>query len=125
MDRVYDTSKYPPKPFVTLCQSQVIQSPEVKNRQISNFEFGWPNTCFWVRFLSRTQKTIIRMLFERPKSDKIENRRNAEIIVNSVKIILSKEQKTSPTPKRATKSRRLMSTVIGLVGARKPPRRWC
>ena len=30
MDRVWDTSKYPPKPFVTLCQIKVIQGQEIE-----------------------------------------------------------------------------------------------
>ena len=30
MDRVWDTSKYPPKPFVTLRQVKAIQGHEVK-----------------------------------------------------------------------------------------------
>ena len=34
MDRVWDTSKYPPKLFVDLCQVKVIQGHEVKKVQI-------------------------------------------------------------------------------------------
>ena len=30
MDRVWHTSKYPPKPFVTWCQVKAIQGHEVK-----------------------------------------------------------------------------------------------
>ena len=30
MDRVWNTSKFPPKPWVTLCQIKVIQGHEVK-----------------------------------------------------------------------------------------------
>ena len=30
MDRVWDTSKYHPKPFLTLCKDKVIQGQEVK-----------------------------------------------------------------------------------------------
>ena len=31
MDRVWDTSKHPPKHFVTLCQVMIIQGNEAKN----------------------------------------------------------------------------------------------
>ena len=34
MDRVLDTSKYSPKPFVALCQVKVIQGHEVNTGQI-------------------------------------------------------------------------------------------
>ena len=34
MDRVWDTFKYIPKPFVILCQVKVIQGNEVKKGQI-------------------------------------------------------------------------------------------
>ena len=46
MDRVWDNFKYPPKPFVTLCQVKVIQGHEVKRVQIQNFGFGWCDTFF-------------------------------------------------------------------------------
>ena len=39
MSRVWDTSKYPPKTFVTLCQVKVIQCHEVKKGQIQNLGF--------------------------------------------------------------------------------------
>ena len=34
MGRVWDTSKFSPKPFVTLCQINVIQGREVKEGEI-------------------------------------------------------------------------------------------
>ena len=37
MDRVWDTSKYPPKPFVTLCEVKVIQGDEVKKVKFKFF----------------------------------------------------------------------------------------
>ena len=46
MDRVWDTSKYPTKPFVTLCQVKVINGHEAKKDEIENFGFGWYDTCF-------------------------------------------------------------------------------
>ena len=40
MDRVCDTSKYPPKPFVTLCKVKVIQGHEVKKVKFKIFGLG-------------------------------------------------------------------------------------
>ena len=69
MDRVWDTSKYPFKPVLVLCQIKVIQGHVVKK---SNEKF-----CVWVvwyMFLGhifvKRAKNDNRTLFERPKSDK-------------------------------------------------------
>ena len=40
MDRVWDTSKYPPKTFVTLCQVKVIQGQEVKKVKFNIWGLG-------------------------------------------------------------------------------------
>ena len=40
MDRVWDTSKYHPKPFVTLCQVKVIQRQEVKKVKFNILGLG-------------------------------------------------------------------------------------
>ena len=40
MDRVLDTSKYPSKPFVTLCQVKVIKGHEMKNDKLKK-ELVW------------------------------------------------------------------------------------
>ena len=42
--RVWDTSKYPPKPFVNLCQIKVFQGHQVKRS----------NLVIWFRFCDRT-----------------------------------------------------------------------
>ena len=44
-DRVWDTSKYPPKSVVTLCQMKVrIKYQNIEKGQIKNLEFGWCDT---------------------------------------------------------------------------------
>ena len=94
MDRVWDTFKYPPKSFVSLCQviqdheahPRFIQDHEVKKGQIKNFEFGWCDTCFQVKFSSRTQKLTLEYFLNGPNRTKSENRKMAEILVNSVKV---------------------------------------
>ena len=40
MNRVRDTSKYPPKPFVTLCQVKVIQGHEAKGVKFKILDLG-------------------------------------------------------------------------------------
>ena len=40
MNRVWDTSKYPPKSFVTLCQVKVIQGHEAKKVQFKILVLG-------------------------------------------------------------------------------------
>ena len=38
MDRVWDTSKYPPKSVMTFCQMKVIKGQNFEKDQICNFE---------------------------------------------------------------------------------------
>ena len=85
MDRVWDASKYPFKPFVVLCQIKVIQGHVVKKGQMKNFEFGWYDACFWARFSSRKQKLTKEYFLNGLNRTKIENRKNAEILVKSGK----------------------------------------
>ena len=69
MDRVWDTSNYHPKPFVTLSQVKVIQGQEVK---MSNLKFrAWVLWYMVLGQMFKSTKNDHKILFERPKSDKI------------------------------------------------------
>ena len=63
MDRVWDTSKYHPKPFVTLCQVNVIQGQEVKKWHLKLWVW-----VVWYMFLGqifvKNAKNDPRTIFE-------------------------------------------------------------
>ena len=68
MDRIWDTSKYLPKPFATLCRGY----PGSRGQKDHFKIFGLGSVMhFWVRLSSRAQKNDPRTLLERRKSDKI------------------------------------------------------
>ena len=75
MDRVWDTSKYPSKPFVTLYQGhtkKVIQGHEVKKVKFKILGLGGVIHVFRSdMYSSRTQKNGHRTLLEQPISDKM------------------------------------------------------
>ena len=66
--------------------------------QNHNFGFVWCDTCFYVRFLSRTQKMTLEHFFNGPNPAKNENRKIAEFLVNSVKVafLVIQNGKTQP-----------------------------
>ena len=66
MDPVWDTSKYPPKMFVTLCQIKVIQGHKVKCKILS---LGGVIHAFRSDF-RQERKNYPGTLFELFKSDK-------------------------------------------------------
>ena len=67
MDRVWDTSKYHPKPWVSIFKVKVIQDHEGRER--SNWKFYvW---TAWYMFFVKNSKNYARTLIERPKSDEI------------------------------------------------------
>ena len=70
MDRVWYTSKYPPKSFVTLCHVKVIQGHEIKKGQIKNCGFGDVIHVIKSDF-RQERKNDPKTLFERPKLNKI------------------------------------------------------
>ena len=69
MDRVWDTSKYPPKPFVTLCKIKVNQGQELKKVIFRIFSLGGMIHVFWSE-ICRERKNDPRILFERHILDK-------------------------------------------------------
>ena len=83
MNRGWDTSKYPPKFLVTLCQVKVIYGHEVKKAKLMLLVFGSVVHVFGHIF-AKTQKHDPRALIGLPKSGKFENRKTADISVNSV-----------------------------------------
>ena len=70
MDRVWDTSKCPPKPFVNLCQDKVVQGHEVKKVKFKILGLGGVMHVFRPDF-RQERKNDHKTLFERPKLDKI------------------------------------------------------
>ena len=50
MDRVWDTSKNPSRPFVTLCQIKDIQSHEVKKVKFNILSLGYVTHVLWSDF---------------------------------------------------------------------------
>ena len=80
MDHVWDTSKCPPKHFVTLCQLRAIQGHEVKKDQIYNFRFGQCDTCFQVTFSSRAQRMTLEHFLNGPNRTIFENLKITDIL---------------------------------------------
>ena len=71
MYRVWDTSKYPPKPFVTLRQVKVIQGHQVKKAKYKILGFVCCDIyIFWSDFRQERKYDPLTS-FERPKSDEI------------------------------------------------------
>ena len=56
MDRVWDTPKYPPKPFVTLCKVKIIQGHEVKKVKFIILGFRGVIHVFRSDFLQEPKK---------------------------------------------------------------------
>ena len=69
---------------MTLWQFKVIQHHEVKEVKFKILSLG-ELYMFLVRFSATTQKTTPEHFLNGPNRTKIENRKNAEILVNSVK----------------------------------------
>ena len=76
MDRVWDTSKYRPRPFVTLCQVKVIQGHEVNKVKYKNLGLGGVTHVFRSDF-RQERKNDRRNFFERPNRTKTENQKTA------------------------------------------------
>ena len=70
MDRVWNASKYPLKPFETLCKIKVIQGHGVKKAKFKVLGLGGVIHVFRSDF-RHERKNDPRILFERPKSNKI------------------------------------------------------
>ena len=70
MDGVWNTFKYPPKPFVTRCQIKAIQGQEVKKVKYKILGLGGVIHVYRSDFLQE-HKNDPRIHFERPKPDKI------------------------------------------------------
>ena len=70
MDRVWDTSWYPPKPFVTLCQVKLIQGHEIKKVKFKIGGLVGMMHAFRSDFRAE-RKHDHWTLFEQPKPDKI------------------------------------------------------
>ena len=66
MDRICDTSRYPLKPFTTLCQNKVIQGHEVKKVKIKILGSGGVMQAAESDF-HQERKNGTRKLFEWPK----------------------------------------------------------
>ena len=79
MDRVWDTCKYYPKLSVSIFKVKILEGCGGKER--SNCKFY---VC--AQFFTKNATNGPRTHFERSKSGKIENRENAEIPDNSVKM---------------------------------------
>ena len=94
MDRVWDTSRYHPKLFVSIFKVKVIQGHEVKGR--SNRKFCVWAACymFLCQFLRQKRENGPRTLFDGPNWTKFENRENAEFPGNSVKMTVIQLQIT-------------------------------
>ena len=95
MDRVWDTSKYHPKPSVSIFKVKVTQGHEVK--EWSNWKF-WVSTA-WYMFLgsgfsSGTRKMTVKHFLNGPNRTNFENRENTEIARDSVKNSLLSTFKT-------------------------------
>ena len=69
MDRVWDTSKYPSKSFVTFCQMKVIKGQNFKKVILKILSLGWATPVFGSDF-RQEPKNDPRTLFERFKSEK-------------------------------------------------------
>ena len=76
MSRVWDTSKTPPKPFVTLCQIKVIQGQEVEKVEFKILCLGGVIHVLGQDFRHEH-------FLNDPNRITIENRNNAKIPVNS------------------------------------------
>ena len=84
MDRIWDTSKCPPKPFVTLCEVKVIQGHEVKKVKLKVLGSSSVIHVFRSDF-RQEQKKVPEYFYSGPNRTKFEKRTNADILVNSVK----------------------------------------
>ena len=71
MDRVWNTSKYHPKPSGSIFKVKVIQGHEVKGRSNGKFGIWAVGYLFLGQISSRTRKNDPRTLFERSKSDNV------------------------------------------------------
>ena len=85
MDRAWNTTKYPPKPFVILCEVKVNQGREAKKIKFKILGLIGVIHVFRSDFRQKA-KNDPRTLFEGPKSEQFENRKNAEVLVNSSKV---------------------------------------
>ena len=87
MDRVWDTSKYPPKPLVTLCQVKFIQVTRSKKVKFKILDLDGVIHVFKSDFPQEPKNDQKRFLNGSNRT-KFENRKVAEILVNSIKGIL-------------------------------------
>ena len=83
MDRVWDTSKHPPKPLVTRVKSRSPDVTRSKDQDV-NSRFVWYDTYFQVGFSFIMQKMTLNH-FLKGKIGKKRNSKNAEITWNNVK----------------------------------------
>ena len=83
-DGVWDTSKVNSWAFCELVSNQ--GHPRSLGQR-SNFKIlclggDWCATCFWIRFLSRTQKGTLEHILNGPNRPKSENSKSADILLN-------------------------------------------
>ena len=86
MDRVWDIFKYPCKPSVTLCQIKIIQGREVKKAKLKFWLCVVWYMCLGRIFVENVKRTQEHLLND-PNWTEIENQKNAEITVNSEKVV--------------------------------------
>ena len=89
MGRVCDTSKYHPKPSLS-----IFKVTRPKKGQTKNFVFGRLETYFKVSFSSWLWKMTLKHFLNGPNGTKIENRENTEILVITVKMAVFELQST-------------------------------
>ena len=87
--------KYYPKLSVNIFKVKVTRS---RKGQTKNFGFGNRDTCFWVNFSSRTRKMTLEHSLNGPNPTYFENRENAEIGRNIVKITFFDLRNTKTWP---------------------------